>query len=104
MFQAGAHFAAPRPCDGKLYENWDVMQYALQAASEHGELAEALMEYREECTPDTLENVILEAVDVLVATTSLLNKLGINEVMRQNYIRKVNERNARRNGGKRFAH
>lgn len=103
-FHDGLDFAAPRPCNGPLYEHWDVSQYALKCGEEFGEAMEALAEWRDEGTPEAFEHAACELTDLIVATTSMLDKMGVNEVMRQNYIRKVNERNARRNGGKRFAH
>jgi len=99
-FREGLRFAAPHPCNGPLYEHWDVSQYALKC----GEAMEALAEWRDEDTPEAFEHAACELTGLIVVTTSMLNKMGVNEVMRQNYIRKVNERNARRNGGKRFAH
>lgn len=40
---------------------------------------------------------------MIIATTGLMNYLGCDEKMRQEYMQEVNESNAKRDGGRRFA-
>ena len=103
-FREGLRFAAPHPCNGPLYEHWDVSQYMLKCGEEFGEAAEALAEWREDGTPEALDHAACELTDIIVAATGVLDKIGVNEAMRRSYIRRINASNCQRDGGKRFAH
>ena len=48
-----------------------------------------------------LKRVCLEATDAITALTTLLDRIGCDERMRQEYQRRVNDSNAVRDGGRR---
>lgn len=52
--------------------------------------------------PRIFRDTALEAIDVITAATSFLERAGYGEKERQELQREVNERNAKRDGGRRF--
>lgn len=98
------HFlkAFPRACNGEKYADCDVFDYAFKVSEEHGELMQAIMEYRHAQTLDSLKHVLWEATDTITAIVSLLDKLGFDAESRANMQIMINESNAKRDGGRRF--
>lgn len=47
-------------------------------------------------------NLCLELTDVITAATSMLENMGVDAADRQMYQRVINDRNGRRDGGRRF--
>ena len=69
------------------------------------EINEAKMAKAEAYYDDLLDakrNLCLELTDIITAATSMLNVLGVDEAGRQMYQRIINDRNGRRDGGRRF--
>ena len=99
------HFlkAFPRPCNGEKYKNCDAFDYALKVGEEYGEMMEAIMMYRHAQTVDTLKKVLWESMDTITAIVSLLDKLGFDADDIATMQMMINESNAKRDGGRRFA-
>ena len=92
----------PQPCNGPLYDDWSLTDFMNKIYEEVNETESALRIVKDHNTSENREHVFLEATDVITATTSLLERLGCNEQMRQEYQRRVNESNAVRDGGMRI--
>lgn len=90
----------PHPCDGELYKHWTAADYFAKIAEEHLEVIDAYKEI--EKNGGDSRHFLRECTDLIVATTGLMNYLGCDEKMRQEYMKEVNESNAKRDGGKRF--
>lgn len=105
LLKRAAHFLKcfPRPCNGEKYADCDVLDYALKVSEEHGELMEAIMTYRRVQTVDTLKKVLWESMDTITAIVSLLDKLGFDADDLAVMQMMINESNAKRDGGRRFA-
>lgn len=99
------HFlkAFPRPCNGEKYKNCDAFDYVCKVGEEYGEMMEAILEYRHAQTVDSLKQVFWEATDAITAIVSLLDKLGFDADARANMQIMINQSNAERDGGRRFA-
>lgn len=101
-YKAGrASVVLPRPCDGELYKDWTAADYFAKIAEEHLEVIDAYKEI--ERNGGDSQHFLRECTDLIVATTGLMNYLGCDEEMRQKYMKEINESNAKRDGGKRFA-
>ena len=48
------------------------------------------------------DHMMRECTDLIIATTTFMNLMGFNESDRQRLMCEVNERNAKRDGGRRF--
>lgn len=93
----------PQPCNGPVYDNWVVHDFMSKVQEEVRELSTAVWELTEcEDNEAVRHHLYLEATDVITATTSLLERLGCNEQMRQEYQYRVNRSNAHRDGGMRI--
>ena len=93
----------PQPCNGPLYDKATLGDHLGKVFEELYELYEAVAQYTND--PDSVKNynhMCLEATDVITATTTLLDRIGCNEEMRQEYQRQVNQSNAVRDGGQRI--
>ena len=105
-YKAGrASVVLPHPCDGELYRSWTSSDYFAKIAEEHLEVIDAYkaIEKSGKCpTKEEQEHFFKECTDLIIATTGLMNYLGCDERMRQEYMKEVNESNAKRDGGKRF--
>lgn len=100
-YRAGrASVVLPHPCDGELYKDWTAADYFAKIAEEHLEVIDAYKEI--ERNGGESQHFLRECTDLIVATTGLMNYLGCDEKMRQEYMKEVNESNAKRDGGKRF--
>lgn len=100
-YRAGrASVVLPHPCDGELYKDWTAADYFAKIAEEHLEVIDAYKEI--ERNGGESQHFLRECTDLIVATTGLMNYLGCDEKMRQEYMQEVNESNAKRDGGKRF--
>lgn len=93
----------PRPCNGEKYKNCDAFDYALKVGEEYGEMMEAIMTYRRVQTIDTLKKVLWESMDTITSIVSLLDKLGFDADDIATMQMMINESNAKRDGGRRFA-
>lgn len=106
-YRAGrASVVLPHPCDGELYKSWTSSDYFAKIAEEHLEVIDAyktIEKSSKQPTKEERDHFFKECTDLIVATTGLMNYLGCDEEMRQKYMREINESNAKRDGGKRFA-
>lgn len=106
-YKAGrASVVLPHPCDGELYKSWTSSDYFAKIAEEHLEVIDAykaIEKSGKQPTKEERDHFFKECTDLIVATTGLMNYLGCDEEMRQKYMREINENNAKRDGGKRFA-
>ena len=106
-YKAGrASVVLPHPCDGELYKGWTSSDYFAKIAEEHLEVIDAYkaIEKSGKCpTKEEQEHFFKECTDLIVATTGLMHYFGCDEEMRQKYMKEINESNAKRDGGKRFA-
>ena len=106
-YRAGrASVVLPHPCDGELYKNWMAADYFAKIAEEHLEVIDAYktIEKSGKCpTKEEQEHFFKECTDLIVATTGLMHYFGCDEKMRQQYMKEINESNAKRDGGKRIA-
>ena len=66
-------------------------------------MMEAIMTYRRVQTVDTLKKVLWESMDAITAIVSLLDKLGFDADDIAAMQMMINESNAKRDGGRRFA-
>ena len=105
-YKAGrASVVLPHPCDGELYKSWTSSDYFAKIAEEHLEVIDAYkaIEKSGKCpTKEEQEHFFKECTDLIVATTGLMHYFGCDEKMRQQYMKKINESDAKRDGGKRF--
>lgn len=121
----------PKACNGEAYADWTLNNWMLKVCEECGEAVMALKlahkaahEYaayvktlsldtmdeskiarEQECLDDFLKarrNLCLELTDVITAATSMLDAAGVDAADRQMYQRIINDRNGRRDGGRRF--
>ena len=118
----------PRPCDGALYDCWTLEKWMLKVCEECGEAitaakhfqkaskllmdAKRMLKKDEHAQPitDTMQvgvtaardELCSELTDVITAATSVLEYIGCDLDERQRYQRKINESNAKRDGGRRF--
>lgn len=100
-YRAGrASVVLPHPCDGELYKDWTAADYFAKIAEEHLEVIDAYKEI--EKNGGDSQHFLRECTDLIIATTGLMNYLGCDEKMRQEYMKEINESNAKRDGGKRF--
>ena len=106
-YRAGrASGVLPHPCDGELYKHWMAADYFAKIAEEHLEVIDAykkIEKSNKQPTKEQRDHFFKECTDLIVATTGLMNYLGCDEAMRQKYMKEINESNAKRDGGKRFA-
>lgn len=106
-YKAGrASVVLPHPCDGELYRSWTSSDYFAKIAEEHLEVIDAykkIEKSNKQPTKEQRDHFFKECTDLIVATTGLMNYLGCDEAMRQKYMKEINESNAKRDGGKRFA-
>lgn len=101
-YRAGrASVVLPHPCDGELYKDWTAADYFAKIAEEHLEVIDAYKEI--ERNGGVSQHFLRECTDLIIATTGLMNYLGCDEKMRQEYMKEINESNASRDGGRRFA-
>lgn len=106
-YRAGrASVVLPHPCDGELYKDWTSADYFAKIAEEHLEVIDAykaIEKSGKQPTKEQRDHFFKECTDLIVATTGLMHYLGCDEKMRQEYMKEINESNAKRDGGKRFA-
>lgn len=106
-YRAGrASVVLPHPCDGELYKSWTSSDYFAKIAEEHLEVIDAYkaIEKSGKCpTKEEQEHFFKECTDLIVATTGLMHYFGCDEKMRQQYMKEINESNAKRDGGRQFA-
>ena len=89
----------PQPCNGPLYDGATPDAFLDKVYEEVDELEDEVLKFVH--GHDNFNEVCLEATDAITALTTLLDRIGCNEEMRQKYQREVNESNARRDGGQR---
>ena len=106
-YRAGrASVVLPHPCDGELYKSWTSSDYFAKIAEEHLEVIDAyktIEKSNKQPTKEQRDHFFKECTDLIVATTGLMNYFGCDEAKRQKYMKEINESNAKRDGGKRFA-
>ena len=86
--------AVPKPCNGPLYANWTIDDYRGKVEEEYWKISGDAAERKQ---------FLRECTDVIVAVTSLMEKAGANIHERQQILCTVNQSNAVRDGGRRFA-
>lgn len=105
-YKAGrASVVLPHPCDGELYKSWTSSDYFAKIAEEHLEVIDAyktIEKSNKQPTKEERDHFFKECTDLIVATTGLMHYLGCDEKTRQEYMKEVNESNAKRDGGRRF--
>lgn len=106
-YRAGrASVVLPHPCDGELYKSWTSSDYFAKIAEEHLEVIDAyktIEKSNKQPTKEERDHFFKECTDLIVATTGLMHYFGCDEKTRQQYMKEINESNAKRDGGKRFA-
>lgn len=106
-YKAGrASVVLPHPCDGELYKSWTSSDYFAKIAEEHLEVIDAyktIEKSNKQPTKEERDHFFKECTDLIVATTGLMHYFGCDEKTRQQYMKEINESNAKRDGGKRFA-
>ena len=89
----------PRPVNGPYYDGWTLDKWVLKVAEETGE---AIMDTMQVGVTAARDELCSELTDVITAATSVLEYVGCNFDERQRYQQKINESNAKRDGGRRF--
>ena len=106
-YKAGrASVVLPHPCDGALYKSCTSSDYFAKIAEEHLKVIDAyktIEKSKKQPTKEQRDHFFKECTDLIVATTGLMNYFGCDEAKRQKYMKEINESNAKRDGGKRFA-
>lgn len=93
----------PRPCNGPLYADWDAIDYVMKIKEEVEEVVEASRLYNLNRDNDSYLHFGRELVDVITACISTLETLGFKAADREKMYQEVNESNAKRDDGRRFA-
>ena len=90
----------PRPCNGPLYDDWCFADYTSKMREEVAEIEDAFrhIDYRDGAT---IDHLFLECTDLITVVTSAMDAAKCDEHMRQEYQRRVNDSNAKRDGGRR---
>lgn len=104
-YKAGrASVVLPHPCDGELYKDWLLVEYIAKVLEEAKEVVDAYIDLiKDPKNPERIKHLAGECTDVQVAATGVMHKLGYGEEERQRVMKEINESNAKRDGGKRFA-
>lgn len=104
-YKAGrASVALPHPCDGELYKDWLLVEYIAKVLEEAKEVVDAYIDLiKDQKNPERVKHLAEECIDVQIAATGVMHKLGYGEDERQRVMEKINKSNAKRDGGKRFA-
>ena len=92
----------PHPCDGELYQNVSTAEQMLKIYDEYRETQSALTHYHITQDPGDRYAVGKELTDVIIACTTMLDKLGFREEDRQILLQQINQSNKVRDHGKRF--
>lgn len=92
----------PHPCDGPLYDDWTHEEHLAKVAEEYDEVLKAFAEFRGSGKLADRFKLFNECTDLQVAIVSMMDRLGCHEAGRQRLMCEVNERNAKRDGGRRF--
>lgn len=104
-YKAGrASVVLPHPCDGELYKDCLLVEYIAKVLEEAKEVVDAYIDLvKDPKNPERIKHLADECTDVQVAATGVMHKLGYGEEARQRVMKEINESNAKRDGGKRFA-
>ncbi|WP_303104127.1 hypothetical protein [uncultured Mitsuokella sp.] len=104
-YKAGrASVVLPHPCDGELYKDCLLVEYIAKVLEEAKEVVDAYIDIiKDPKNPERIKHLADECTDVQVAATGVMHKLGYDEKERQRIMKEINESNAKRDGGKRFA-
>lgn len=104
-YKAGrASVVLPHPCDGELYKDWLLVEYIAKVLEEAKEVVDAYIDLvKDPKNPERIKHLADECTDVQVAATGVMHKLGYGEEERQRVMKEINESNAKRDGGRRFA-
>ena len=92
----------PKPCDGPLYANCDIVDYLHKVEEEFVEVQAAFEGWKRNCDQKSRDKFLLDCTDLIVATTSLMWKSGAELKERQKLMDAVNFSNGHRDGGRRF--
>lgn len=92
----------PQPCDGELYDDWNLMDYVAKLMEEVSEVAKATADVMYSDGDNERIMLLAELTDVIVIATSYADALGFDEDDRQDMMISINESNATRDGGRRI--
>ena len=92
----------PHPCDGELYKDVGHAEQMMKIYDEYLETKRAFLRYLISNLPSDRHSVAHELTDMIVACTTMLDKLGYDEKARQALLYEINMSNKLRDHGKRF--
>ena len=98
----------PHPCNGPLYADWTFPDYIKKMREELAEIEQAYNDIATAPNGTTtgdnailVNSLFLECTDMITVVTSAMDAAKCDEHMRQEYQRRVNDSNAKRDGGRR---
>ena len=98
----------PHPCNGPLYADWLFPDYIKKMREELAEIEQAYNDVATAPIGTTqgynamlVNSLFLECTDMITVVTSAMDTAECDEHMRQEYQRRVNDSNAKRDGGRR---
>ena len=98
----------PHPCNGPLYADWLFPDYIKKMREELAEIEQAYNDIATAPSGTTqgdnailVNSLFLECTDMITVVTSAMDAAKCDEHMRQEYQRRVNDSNAKRDGGRR---
>ena len=98
----------PHPCNGPLYADWLFPDYIKKMREELAEIEQAYNDVATAPIGTTqgdnailVNSLFLECTDMITVVTSAMDAAKCDEHMRQEYQRRVNDSNAKRDGGRR---
>ena len=98
----------PQPCNGPLYADWLFPDYIKKMREELAEIEQAYNDVATAPIGTTqgynamlVNSLFLECTDMITVVTSAMDAAKCDEHMRQEYQRRVNDSNAKRDGGRR---
>ena len=98
----------PHPCNGPLYADWLFPDYIKKMREELAEIEQAYNDIATAPIGTTqgdnailVNSLFLECTDMITVVTSAMDAAKCDEHMRQEYQRRVNDSNAKRDGGRR---
>ena len=98
----------PQPCNGPLYADWTFPDYIKKMREELAEIEQAYNDIATAPIGTTqgynamlVNSLFLECTDMITVVTSAMDAAKCDEHMRQEYQRRVNDSNAKRDGGRR---
>lgn len=100
-FQQGLESAVPKPCNGPKYDDWELGDFIMQIMQEFCEMVDEYKAFRRG-DQGAIDRFAYECTDLITATVSAMEYAGYDIDARQRLQLKVNQSNAKRDGGRRF--